>query len=48
MYCKFLAIPYAIAVAACAQVPNLTATPEVPDKIRGAANESLGTIVNAY
>ena len=47
MYHKFLAIPLAIAVSACAQVPNSTATVQVPDKIKGAANESLATIVAA-
>lgn len=47
MHCKFLAIPLAIAVSACAQVPNLTPTVQVPDKIKGAANESLAMIVAA-
>jgi len=47
MHCKLLAIPLAIAVSACAQVPNLTSTVQVPDKIKGAANESLAMIVAA-
>jgi hypothetical protein len=47
MHRKLLAIPLAIAVSACAQVPNLTATVQVPDKIQGAANESLAMIVAA-
>jgi hypothetical protein len=47
MHHKFLAIPLAIAVAACAQVPTLTPTVQVPDKIKGAANESLAMIVGA-
>jgi hypothetical protein len=47
MHRKLLAIPLAIAVSACAQVPNLTTTVQVPDKIKGAANESLVMIVAA-
>jgi hypothetical protein len=47
MHRKFLAIPLAIAVAACATVPGLTTTVQVPDKIKGAANESLVMIVAA-
>ena len=47
MYHKFLAIPLAIAVSACAQLPNSTTTVQVPDKIKGAANESLVMIVAA-
>jgi hypothetical protein len=47
MHRKFLAIPLAIAVSACAQVPNFAARVQVPDKIRGAANESLAMIVAA-
>jgi len=47
MYRKFLAIPLAIAVSACAQVPNLAPTVQVPDKIKGAVNESLAMIVAA-
>ena len=47
MYRKLLAIPLAIAVSACAQVPNLTPTAQVPDKIKGAANESLAIIAAA-
>lgn len=47
MHCKLLAIPIAIAVSACAQMPNLTPTVQVPDKIKGAANESLALIVAA-
>lgn len=39
---KFLAIPLALAVSAWAQVPV-----QIPDKIRGAANESLAMIVAA-
>jgi hypothetical protein len=47
MHRKFLAIPLAIAASACAQVPNLTPAAQVPDKIKGAANESLAMIVAA-
>ena len=47
MHRKLLAIPLAIAVSACAQVPSLTPTVQVPDKIKGAANESLVMIVAA-
>jgi hypothetical protein len=47
MHRKFLAIPLAIAVSACAQVPNSTTTVQVPDKIKGAADESLVMIVAA-
>jgi hypothetical protein len=47
MHGKILAIPLAIAVAACAQVPSLSPTVQVPDKIKGAANESLVMIVAA-
>jgi hypothetical protein len=47
MHRKFLAIPLAIAVSACAQVPNLTSTVQVPDRIKGSANESLAMIVAA-
>jgi len=47
MHTKFLALPLAIAVSACAQVPNLTPTVQVPDKIRGAANQSLAIIAAA-
>jgi len=47
MHRKFLAIPLAIAVSACAQVPNLTPPVQVPDRIKGAANESLAMIVAA-
>lgn len=47
MQLKFIAIPLAIAISACAQVPNLTPTAQMPDKIRGAANESLAMIVAA-
>jgi hypothetical protein len=47
MHRKFLAIPLAIAVSACAQVSNLTPTVQVPDKIKSAANESLAMIVAA-
>ena len=47
MHRKFLAIPLAIAVSACAQVPTLTPAVQVPDKIKGAANESLAMIVAA-
>ena len=47
MHRKLLAIPLAIAVSACGQMPNLTPTVQVPDKIKGAANESLAMIVAA-
>jgi hypothetical protein len=48
MQCKLLAIPLAITVSACAaQAPNLTSTVQVPDKIKGAANESLAMIAAA-
>jgi len=47
MHRKLLAIPLAIAVSACAQLPNLVPTVQVPDKIKGAANESLAMIVAA-
>src|SRR5262245_9504645 len=47
MHLKLLAIPLAIAVSACAQVPNLTPTVQVPDKIKGATNESVAMIVAA-
>ena len=47
MHRRFLAIPLAIAVSACAQVPTLTPTVQVPDRIKGAANESLAMIVAA-
>lgn len=47
MQSKILAIPLAIAVSACAQVPSLTPTVQVPDKIKGAENESLVMIVAA-
>jgi hypothetical protein len=47
MHRKFLAIPLAIAVSACAQVPNLTSTVQVPDRIKGSANESHSMIVAA-
>jgi hypothetical protein len=47
MYRKLLALPLAIAVSACAQVPNFTPTVQVPDKIKGASNESLAMIVVA-
>ena len=47
MYRKLLAIPLAIALSACAQVPSLTPTVQVPDKIKGAPNESLTMIVAA-
>jgi hypothetical protein len=47
MHRKLLAIPLAIAVSACAQLPNLTPTVRVPDKITGAPNESLAMIVAA-
>jgi hypothetical protein len=47
MHRKFIAIPLAIAISACAQVPNLTPTVQVPDKIKGATNESLAMIVAA-
>jgi len=44
---QFLAIPLALAVSACAQVPSLTSTVRVPDEIKGAASESLAMIVAA-
>ena len=47
MHRKLLAIPLAILVAACAQVPTSTPTVQVPDKIKGAVNESLAMIVAA-
>ena len=47
MHCRLFAIPVAIAVSACAQVPTVTPTVQVPDKIKGAANESLVMIVAA-
>lgn len=47
MHRQFLAIPLAIAVSACAQVPNVTPAVQVPDKIKGAAGESLAMIVAA-
>ena len=47
MHRKFLAIPLAFAISACAQLPNLTQTVQVPDKIKGAANESLAIIAAA-
>ncbi|HKE40401.1 MAG TPA: DUF3455 domain-containing protein [Casimicrobiaceae bacterium] len=47
MHRKLLAIPLAIAVSACAQVPTSTPTVQVPDKIKGDANESLAMIVAA-
>ena len=47
MHCKILAIPLAIAISACAQVPNVTPAVPVPDEIRGAANETLAMIVAA-
>jgi len=46
MHPKLLVIPLAIAVSACAQVP-MTPTVQVPDKIKGAADESLALIVAA-
>ena len=47
MHRNLLAIPLAIAVSACAQVPNSTPAVQVPDKIKSAANESLAMIVAA-
>ena len=47
MHPKLLALPLAIAVSACAQVPNLTPMVQVPDKIKGAANQSLAVIAAA-
>jgi hypothetical protein len=47
MHCRLLAIPLAIAVSACAQVPDSIPTVQVPDRIKGAANESLTMIVAA-
>lgn len=47
MHRKLLAIPLAIAVSACAQVPSVNPTTQVPDKIKGAANESLAMIAAA-
>lgn len=47
MHCKLLVMPLAIAVSACAQVPALTPAVQVPDKIKGAGNESLAMIVAA-
>ena len=44
---QILAIPLAIAFSACAQVPSLAPTVQVPDKIKGAANESLVMIAAA-
>jgi len=44
---KILAIPLAIAVSACAQVPNVTPAVQVPDKIKAAANESVVMIAAA-
>jgi hypothetical protein len=38
---KFLAIASALAVSACARMPTLIPPVQVPDKIKGAANESL-------
>lgn len=43
----FLAIPLALAVSAFAQEPNSKQTVEVPDKIKGAASESLVRVVAA-
>ena len=47
MHRKFLVIPLAIAISACAQLPNVTQTVQVPDKIKGAASESLAMIAAA-
>ena len=47
MHPKLLALPLAIAASACAQVPNLTSMVQVPDKIKGAANQSLAVIAVA-
>lgn len=41
MHRKFLAIPLVIAASACADVPSLTPTVQVADKIKGATNEAL-------
>jgi hypothetical protein len=38
---KFLAIPLALVVSACARMPTLIPPVQVPDKIKGAADESL-------
>ena len=47
MYRKLLAMTLAMTISACGQVPNLTATTQLPQKIRGVGNESLATIVAA-
>jgi len=47
MHRKLLAISLAIAVSACAQMPNMAPTVQVPDRIKGPANESLAMIVAA-
>ncbi len=47
MHRKFLAIPLVLAISACAQVPALTSAVQVPDMIKGAANESLAVIAAA-
>lgn len=44
---KLVAISLALVVSACAQMQNAVPTVDVPDKIKGAANESLAMIVAA-
>jgi Protein of unknown function (DUF3455) len=47
MHRQFLAIPLVFAISACAQVPTLTSSVQIPDQIKGAANESLAVIAAA-
>jgi hypothetical protein len=47
MHRKLLALPLAFALSACAQVPMLTPAVQVPDNLKGAANESLAVIAAA-
>lgn len=47
MHRKLLAMPLAFALSACAGVPTPTPAVQVPDTIKGAANESLAVIAAA-
>jgi len=47
MYRKLVAVSLAIAASACAEMPNVASTVQVPDKIKGGANESVAMIASA-
>jgi len=47
MYRKLVAVSLAIAASACAEMPNVAPTVQVPDKIKGGPNESVAMIASA-